>query len=153
MNKDITLTFDTKKAKENRSFAIADQGIEGYAAIASFYPSITQGHVKKPKSVTFVIDCSGSMEGTSISKARSALYKAIEHLEKDDYVNMVLFGSDSKKIFEQEVQASAENLKILKRSIDYIQADMGGTEMENALTNAYSGKIDWLKIEIGRAHV
>jgi len=147
MERDIVLTFDTVKNKENRSFALFGRSVDGYAAIASFYPSLERETVKKPKSVTFVIDCSGSMEGTSIEKAKSALYKAIEQLDETDYVNMVLFGSESKKIFEREVPVSAENLKSLKRTIDYIDADMGGTEMEEALNNAYSGKIEGLTID------
>lgn len=147
MERDITLIFDTEKNKENRSFALFGNSIDGYAAIASFYPSLERETVKKPKSVTFIIDCSGSMEGTSIEKAKSALYKAIEQLDETDYVNMVLFGSESKKIFEREVPASAENLKSLKKTIDYIDADMGGTEMEEALNDAYSGKLEGLAID------
>jgi len=147
MERDITLTFDTDKNQESRSFALCGKGVEGYAAIASFYPSFEQEYAKKPKSVTFVIDCSGSMEGISIFKAKSALAKAIEHLCEDDYVNMILFGSQSKKIFEHEVQAMDENLKILRRSIDYIDADMGGTEMENALDEAYGAKDPGLTID------
>lgn len=147
MERDITLTFDTAKDKENRSFALSGRSVDGYAAIASFYPSLEIETVKKPKSVTFVIDCSGSMEGISIEKAKSALYKAIEQLDETDYVNMVLFGFHSKKIFEHEVPASANNLKILKRTIDYIDADMGGTEMEDALHEAYYGKVEGLEVE------
>jgi Ca-activated chloride channel family protein len=147
IERDIVLTFDTVKNKENRSFALFGGSIDGYAAIASFYPSLEIETAKKPKSVTFVIDCSGSMEGISIEKAKSALYKAIEQLDETDYVNMVLFGSESKKIFEREVPASVENLKSLKRTIDYIDADMGGTEMEEALNDAYSGKIEGLTID------
>lgn len=147
MERDITLTFDTAKNKENRSFALSGRSVDGYAAIASFYPSLEIETVKKPKSVTFVIDCSGSMEGISIEKAKSALYKAIEQLDETDYVNMVLFGFHSKKIFEHEVPASANNLKILKKTIDYIDADMGGTEMEDALHEAYYGKVEGLEVE------
>lgn len=147
MDRDIALTFDTVKNKENRSFALSGGSVDGYAVIASFYPSLEIETVKKPKSVTFVIDCSGSMEGISIEKAKSALYKAIEQLDETDYVNMVLFGFHSKKIFEHEVPASANNLKILKKTIDYIDADMGGTEMEDALHEAYYGKVEGLEVE------
>lgn len=147
MDRDITLTFDTAKEKENRSFALFGSSVDGYAAIASFYPSLDSKTVKKPKSITFVIDCSGSMEGVSIEKAKSALYNAIEQLDDTDYVNMVLFGAKSKKIFAREVPASANNLEKLKKTIDDIDADMGGTEMEEALSKAYGGKIEELEIE------
>lgn len=148
MNKDVTITFDTHRDRKNRSFAIAAKGVNDYTAIASFYPSFAcEGYVKKAKSVTFVVDCSGSMEGISIEKAKSALYKAIGQLGEDDYVNLVLFGTESKKIFDSEMSATRENLKTLKNTIDYIDADMGGTEMESALSHAYSGKIDGLKID------
>lgn len=147
MDRDITLIFDTAKNKENRSFAISGRSVDGYAAIASFYPSLERETVKKPKSVTFVIDCSGSMEGISIEKAKSALYKAIEQLDETDYVNLILFGSNSIRLFLTEVPAAADNLKTLKRSINLINADMGGTEMQDALNVAYDCKRKGLEID------
>ena len=39
MDKDIVLTFKTQKSKEERNFALVGKDFDGYAAIASFYPS------------------------------------------------------------------------------------------------------------------
>jgi len=139
MDKDIVFTFKTVKARNERSFALVDRDFEGYAAIASFYPSFGVEHPRVPKSVTFVIDCSGSMMGVSIDRARMALHKALALLTPEDAFNIVKFGSDHSMLFNHEVPATQKNINIAKRMVRSLDADMGGTEMAAALQSAYNG--------------
>jgi len=139
MDKDIVFTFKTQKAREERSFSLVGKDFDGYAAIASFYPSFGKDLPKQPKSVTFVIDCSGSMTGVSIDRARTALHKALNLFTEEDSFNIIKFGSHHESLFESEVQATKENLNIAKRMVRSLDANMGGTEMEAALQSAYEG--------------
>ena len=139
MNKDIVFTFKTQKAREQRGFALLGKDFDGYAAIASFYPSFDKALPKQPKSVTFVIDCSGSMMGVSIESARTALGKALNLLSEEDSFNIVKFGSTHESLFEKEVPATQKNLNIAKRTVRALDANMGGTNMEEALLSAYAG--------------
>jgi len=137
MNKDLVFTFATDKSREERSFALLGKEREGYAAIASFYPSFGEEQSKAAKSVTFVIDCSGSMSGVSIARARTALMKALNLLDEEDSFNIVKFGSDHTLLFDEEVAATQANLDIAKSFVGSLDANMGGTDMESALSSAY----------------
>ena len=139
MDKDIVFTFKTNKSREERSFALIGKDIDGYATIASFYPSFGSDLPKQPKSVTFVVDCSGSMMGVSIEKARVALNKALDLFDKEDSFNIIKFGSHHTTLFDNEVLATPENISIAKKMLRTLQADMGGTEMASALISAYNG--------------
>ncbi len=139
MNKDIVFTFKTTKSKEDRSFALLGKSLDGYSAIASFYPSFGSDFIKKSKSVTFVVDCSGSMSGVSINSARTAIYKALELFDEGDSFNIVKFGSQHETLFEKEVLATQDNIAIAKSMVNSLSADMGGTEMPSALQSAYNG--------------
>ena len=139
MDKDIVFTFKTQRAREERSFTLVGKDFDGYATIASFYPSFGTDLPKQPKSVTFVIDCSGSMSGVSIDRARTALNKALHLFTEEDSFNIIRFGSDHTSLFENEVSASTENINIAKRMIRSLDANMGGTNMEEALQSAYVG--------------
>ena len=138
MDRDITIIIESKKERSNRSFALVGKDFEGYSAIASFFPSIDANYKKEAKNVTFVVDCSGSMSGTSITKARIALTKAVTKLDDEDTMNLILFGSHYKSIFNIPVPANAKNKRIISKAIDKIDSDMGGTEMGTALYEAYS---------------
>jgi uncharacterized protein YegL len=139
MDKDIVFTFKTQRARKERSFTLVGKDFDGYAAIASFYPSFGKDLPKQPKSVTFVIDCSGSMSGVSIDRARTALNKALYLFTEEDSFNIIKFGSNHTSLFESEVPATIENLNIAKRMIRSLDANMGGTNMEEALQSAYDG--------------
>ena len=138
MNKDIVFTFKTQKSREERSFALMGKDFDGYAAIASFYPSFGIDLPRQPKSVTFLIDCSGSMLGVSIDKARTALNKALHLLTEEDSFNIIKFGTHYKALFKKEVPATQKNLNIAKKMVRSMYADMGGTEMKAALQSAYA---------------
>ncbi len=139
MDKDIVFTFKTQRAREERSFALVGKDFDGYAAIASFYPSFGKDLPKQPKSVTFVIDCSGSMSGVSIDRAKTALHKALNLFTEEDSFNIVKFGSHHESLFDKEVPANNQNLNIAKRMVRSLDANMGGTNMEEALRSAYDG--------------
>ena len=139
MDKDIVLTFNTQKCRAARSFALVGKDFDGYAAIASFYPSFGTDMPRQPKSVTFVIDCSGSMHGVSIDRAKTALNKALNLFTQEDSFNIIKFGSHNSGLFDREVPATQENINIAKHMIHSLDANMGGTEMAEALQSAYSG--------------
>ncbi|OQX75133.1 MAG: hypothetical protein B6D59_00310, partial [Campylobacteraceae bacterium 4484_4] len=137
MNRDIVFIFQTEKAPQRRSFGLIGRDFRGYAAIASFYPTFEDNFETKPKSVTFVIDCSGSMYGISIDRAKIALSKALDLLKERDSFNIVAFGSSSISLFDGDVLATQEHIDIAKAMIKTLDADMGGTEMANALNRVY----------------
>ena len=49
------------------------------------------GAVKKPAVVTFVVDTSGSMEGTKLEQAKDGLIKVLDNMEDNNQVGLVTF--------------------------------------------------------------
>jgi Ca-activated chloride channel family protein len=90
-----------------------------------------------PRSVKLLIDCSGSMQGESIEQARRAIGAILDGLGADDVFNIIRFGSHVDSLFAGQVRASAGNLEIAKRAMRRMEADLGGTEIEDGLIAAW----------------
>nr|WP_275888414.1 VWA domain-containing protein [Desulfobulbus alkaliphilus] len=111
-----------------------DQDLEdGWVALASFIPQLPSPQNLPPKSIKIVVDCSGSMAGDSISQARQAVSDILSQLRADDWFNIILFGTTHRQLFDRQVPATSEHITRVRRVLRTIEADMGGTEMEEAL--------------------
>jgi len=84
------------------------------------------------RELVFVLDVSGSMSGTSIKQAKSALRLALERLKPSDKFNIIWFNNEARKIFNNSRQANEYNIRYAKQFVDSLNAD-GGTEMLTAL--------------------
>jgi Ca-activated chloride channel family protein len=87
------------------------------------------------REITFVVDTSGSMAGTSMDQARSALRAGIRALTPDDRFNVLAFSGSVDALFGSAMPAVPE---LQKKAIDFIDAlkAEGSTEMETALERA-----------------
>ncbi len=83
-----------------------------------------------------LVDCSGSMNGDSIASARAALHGVASGLGEQDRICLSRFGSTVDHVFEP-TSAKPQALRHMRTVIDAIQADLGGTEMEGALSAAF----------------
>lgn len=88
-----------------------------------------------PREVIYVIDTSGSMEGTSIVQAKSALRMALGQLAPEDRFNVIQFNSSTELLFPSSREASVKNIVAARRYVDKLQAN-GGTEMVPAMQAA-----------------
>ena len=91
------------------------------------------------RELIFVIDTSGSMDGTSIKQARSALLYGLDQLRPQDSFNIIRFSSDTESLFTQAKLATLENVDTARDFVNWLHAD-GGTEMAPALELALTGK-------------
>jgi Ca-activated chloride channel family protein len=85
-----------------------------------------------PRETIFIIDTSGSMEGTSIEQARQALLFGLSRLHSTDWFNVIRFSSDASSAFLESVPASPAALDQARRFIGGLRAD-GGTTMVPSL--------------------
>lgn len=88
-----------------------------------------------PREVIYVIDTSGSMEGTSLMQAKSALRLALGQLAPEDRFNVIQFNSATELLFPSSREASVKNVVAARRYVDKLQAT-GGTEMVPAMQAA-----------------
>ncbi|MEJ2610667.1 MAG: marine proteobacterial sortase target protein [Candidatus Thiodiazotropha sp.] len=85
-----------------------------------------------PRELIFIIDHSGSMNGTSMSQAKAALRLAVEHLSSTDRFNLIAFNDHSDMLFSAPQTATQTNIGRAADFINRLQAN-GGTEMLPAL--------------------
>lgn len=108
-----------------------DDGDAVYALLM-LAPPLAEAISPQPREVVFVIDTSGSMEGTSMEQARAALKLGLRFLGPDDRFNLIRFSSNSEKLFSESVPNYPSYLEEANDFIDDLSAN-GGTVMAPAL--------------------
>lgn len=81
------------------------------------------------KEFIFLVDCSASMIGNSIAKAKESLEYFISHVPLNSKFNIIQFGTTYKKFFSEPVEANKKNKEYAKKQISKIKANFGGTQM------------------------
>jgi Ca-activated chloride channel family protein len=81
-----------------------------------------------PREITFVIDNSGSMEGTSMPQAKDSLLYGLAQLTPADRFNVIRFDDTMDNLFGTAVQADGEHIAQAKQFVSNLKAN-GGTEM------------------------
>ncbi|MEA1924095.1 MAG: VIT and VWA domain-containing protein [Pseudomonadota bacterium] len=132
MDRDFILHI--RQPQENRDCTLVEHAPNGqFVALASFVPRLPLPERIPPKNIKIVVDCSGSMNGDSIAQARQAISDILSQLRAEDFFNLIAFGNSSKTLFKQQVPANRTNLTAARRTLRNIDADMGGTDIQQAL--------------------
>jgi Ca-activated chloride channel family protein len=148
---DITsVTLRNKEVKGDRDFVLEWRNAERFNPTAAFFteqtadgdygllmvlpPQLMPGKIPA-RDLTFIIDTSGSMGGTSISQAKSALMAGLRGLTSGDTFNLVEFNSNASSLFTAPRLATPQNLEIAESWVDQLEAN-GGTEILAAFKKA-----------------
>ncbi|UZE97289.1 VIT and vWA domain-containing protein [Alkalimarinus alittae] len=139
-NKDLPMDRDfvllIQRTEQESATAYYDVDLDGrWVAWVPVNPRVD--FVSEPKQVKIVVDCSGSMAGTSIQQAKIALREIIDQLRPEDSFTVINFGSSWRALFKQLQPASDANKRKAYKWITKTDADLGGTEIEAALDAAY----------------
>ncbi|BET27625.1 von Willebrand factor type A domain-containing protein [Limnobacter thiooxidans] len=81
-----------------------------------------------------LLDCSGSMEGGRMSSAKSALKCLIPQLRMNDRISFSRFGNHCENLLDSTALVTSQVRQGLGRWIDETEANLGGTEMADALS-------------------
>lgn len=135
LDRDFVLTLESDKTQS--SCVLVPDG-EGQVALASLRIPPIESAEKKPIALKVVIDCSGSMGGTSIAQARKAALDILDRLKPEDSFNVTLFGSQYQHLFSSMAPATAKYITEAWNRLEKLDAEMGGTEMEAALEAVFS---------------
>lgn len=87
------------------------------------------------KTLTFVVDTSGSMIGEKMEQARGALLTCLQQLRVGDRFNVIRFATDVESLFGRPMPASIDNVQRGIRFAKQMEA-AGGTSIDEALTEA-----------------
>jgi Ca-activated chloride channel family protein len=114
-------------------FLSPDGSGETHFLLTAFPPTV-QPRERVPMEMLYMIDVSGSMEGTSIEQAREALLQALDRLSPNDRFAILAFNNTYEEFAQEVLPASTENLAAARRYVKNLRAS-GGTEMLPALVH------------------
>ena len=137
LDRDFVLNLE---ALEGQSFAVSGTDGDQYAVLASFCPKLP-AHKVAPLLLKILVDCSGSMQGDSISQARVALHQVAQALTPADFVSYGKFGSTMQHVIPKLEPCTPHLVgHVLARGIEFTEADLGGTELNQALRTTFGIK-------------
>lgn len=87
-------------------------------------------------SIVLLIDCSGSMTGLSMQQTRAGLSALLTQIPENSEVSIMCFGSSVMHVTKKPLTINSKNRNVLLDYVSNINADMGGTEIWDALKAA-----------------
>ncbi len=123
LDRDFVLTLAADVAQSSCSYV---QDGDDYIAAASMRIPPVAASSDNPLAVKLVIDCSGSMAGTSIAQARKAALEILQALSPHDHFNVSLFGNEIEHLFPKMVPATPTLISKAVKRLEFLDADMGG---------------------------
>ncbi|MFW6028085.1 MAG: VWA domain-containing protein, partial [bacterium] len=131
MDRDFIL--EARSSQVEASGALVSRDLDGWVALASFRPRITESTADERRSTKIVVDCSGPMAGDSIAQAKVALERILDGLRPGDLFDIIAFGSTTRALFGSEMPVSETSLAQARRFVRQLDANLGGTEIGAAL--------------------
>jgi Ca-activated chloride channel family protein len=133
-NRDFVLEVQQAASKAPKTalfLSPASDSGETNFLLAAFPPTAQAGE-RMPVEMLYMIDVSGSMEGTSIQQARGALLQALDRLRPQDRFGILSFSTGYREFSSETLMATPESLDAARRYVKGLEAG-GGTEMVPAL--------------------
>lgn len=130
-SRDFELVWQPDLGSEPKSALFTEKD---YALVMLMPPAAGRTE-RLPKETIFIIDTSGSMEGTSLNEAKSALLLALDTLDGLDRFNVIEFNSVARTLWTDARPATSGNLAEAKKFVSALEST-GGTEMLPALEAA-----------------
>jgi len=106
-----------------------------YLLLMFMPPTVADLPTALPRELIFVVDTSGSMEGHSIARARTALQSGLGRLRPGDRFNLIEFNSTARALFKAPVPWTTQSENQARRFVSGLRAN-GGTNIAAALTLA-----------------
>jgi Ca-activated chloride channel family protein len=104
------------------------------AALLRLFPEldVPDPAAQPPLEVVFMVDCSGSMQGSSIEEARKTLDLSLRAMSEGDRFNIVRFGSSMVSWQPAPVTYNTRTFNDAVAWVKAMEADLGGTELLSA---------------------
>ena len=143
----VGLSVGIQGATMDRDVVILIGGYSGYLATVQaayagqqWYASFVRipllvDAVEEQMHVKLLVDCSGSMSGTSIVQARSAVTRLLSLLRDGDSIAVTRFGSTVVDVTPGLMTVGKTVRAQMQQWLTHMQADLGGTETVAGLTH------------------
>ena len=127
-NKDFVLRYKVA-GKTVKSALVTHRDERGRFFTLMLYPPDNLSYLKRaPMEMIFVLDCSGSMSGKPIAKAKQAITRALKKLQPGDTFQVIRFSNNASQLGPNPVPATPENIRKGLRYVDSLRGS-GGTMM------------------------
>ena len=141
MDRDVVVLVETE-ASHMAKLVVEESPDGSSAALVTLIPCL-ESLTRQLVEVVFLMDCSGSMQGQSITLAREALVLFLHSLPSDSTFNIVRFGSSMEKLFPESQPYSDSTLASALLMAENLKADLGGTEILDPLNQLLiQGRVD-----------
>lgn len=134
-NKSFVLSWQLLASEQAKISSFTEQVSDEYYTLLTFFPPKTDLAQVIARDIIFIIDTSGSMQGSAMEQAKASLLLAILQLNDKDSFNIIAFNDTTEVLFAGTKMAARHNIKEAQQFINHLTAD-GGTEMYRPLSNA-----------------
>ena len=151
LDRDVVLLLGPV-AHDSLGQALADPFAPGHTAVKlALKPRVPPRTT--PLRLKVLVDCSGSMGGDSMESAREALQSIVSQLEEQERFSLSRFGSAVEHRSRALWAVTPATRQGAKRWVAQLDANLGGTEMEEALASTFAlglGTADVLLVTDGQ---
>ncbi len=127
-NKDFVLRYKVA-GKTVKSALVTHHDKRGGFFTLMLYPPESLSYLKRaPMEMIFVLDCSGSMNGKPIAKAKQAVTRALRKLQPNDTFQVIRFSNNASQFGPDPIPATPDNIRKAIRYVENLQGS-GGTMM------------------------
>lgn len=127
-NKDFVLRFKVAGDAVKSALVTHRDQRGGFFTLMLYPPEDLKQLKRAPMEMVFVLDCSGSMNGQPIAKAKDAIKRALRKLEPDDTFQVIRFSENASQLGSKPVPATTANVRRGIEFVDRLQGE-GGTMM------------------------
>ncbi len=127
-NKDFVLRYKVA-GKTVKSALVTHHDKRGGFFTLMLYPPESLSYLKRaPMEMIFVLDCSGSMKGKPIAKAKQAITRALRKLQPNDTFQIIRFSNNASQLGPHPIPATPANIR---KGLNYVESlrGSGGTMM------------------------
>jgi len=130
--RDLVVYLNTQSTNDGEPLIFIEPSVEynSTAVMLSFVPQIPESlfsGVTANSEFIFIIDRSGSMEGTKMEQTKEAMSHVLDQIPEGSLLNIVGFGSDYKALFSNSKSIDDNSVVMAtKNYIEEMEADFGG---------------------------
>ncbi len=127
-NKDFVLRYRVAGEQLKTAMMVQRGEKENTFALIMHPPAEMRNLPRMPREMVFVLDCSGSMSGWPMDKAKRAMARCLRNLDCDDTFQIIRFSDNSSSFGPRPVPATHEHVE---KALDYVSKlhGSGGTMM------------------------
>jgi Ca-activated chloride channel family protein len=139
MDRDFVLNITRKNVFGPMAYTCEVAGERFYQIdfVAEGKTANAAGNSRVAQEIIFLLDCSGSMQGSSIEEAKRVITIILKGLEEGTLFNIYRFGSKFEKLFEKGERYTSKQAEQAVTYVSKIEADLGGTEIYLPLLDIY----------------